>query len=346
MRLRGSRDLITPRRILIIQLRRIGDVLLSTPAIRSLAAHYPDARIDFMAESPADEVLLGHPLVDRLLVAPRQGSGESFFKFVRHVRERKYDWTIDFFSNPRSAQFAFLSGAKIRVGLDRRARRWAFTHRVIEEESERDLYAVDLRLNILRQLGVVPVTRELEIYSDQADAKETSRVSELMGTLPQSKSIIAVATGSANPAKRYPADLTATVIESLRNLHHPVVLTSGPGETGLADEIQRQLITPVPHLTDARVPTLAALYRRCSLYIGPDSSPKHIAVACGLPTVTIFGPGNPANWNDPQNPRNVVLVAPCDVRPHCVESECARKGCIRRILPELVVQEGGRLLKK
>src|SRR5512146_1016039 len=107
MLLRGRQDLPRPQRILIIQLRRIGDALLSTPAVRALAGHFPESKIDFMAESPADEALWGHPLIDRLLVAPRQGSGDSFFKFVLRMRERKYDWTIDFFSNPRSAQFAF-----------------------------------------------------------------------------------------------------------------------------------------------------------------------------------------------------------------------------------------------
>jgi ADP-heptose:LPS heptosyltransferase len=344
MLLHGRRQLPDPQRILVIQLRRIGDVLLSTPAIRALSERFPGAKIDFMAESPADEVLRGNPLIERLLIAPRQGSGESFFKFVRHVRERKYDWTIDFFSNPRSAQFAFLSGAKIRVGLDRRGRRWAFTHRVVDQETERDLYAVDLRLRILEQLGVPAITRQMEIYSDHADLAETARVLDFLHALPADQPVVTVATGSANPAKRYPAHLMAKVIDELRRMHRTVVLTSGPGELEFGDEIQPHLSRPVPHLTQARVPTLTALYRRCQLYVGPDSSPKHIAAACGLPTVTIFGPGNPASWNDPQNPRNIVLVAPCETRPHCDETECARKRHIGMIQPEAVIMAAKRLL--
>jgi heptosyltransferase-3 len=344
MLLRGSRDPGIPQRILIIQLRRIGDALLTTPALRALSVHFPNAAIDFMAESPADEVLWGHPLVDRVLVAPRQGSGQSFVKFVRGVREKKYDWTLDFFSNPRSAQFAFLSGARIRVGLDRRGRRWAFTHRVVEEETERDLYAADLRLMILDKLGVPAAGRDLEIHADRAAPLEVARVDSMLADFAPDRPRIAVAAGSANPAKRYPADHTALVIDSLRKQNLEVILTSGPGETPIGEEIQRHLNPRVPHLTDARVPTLAALYRHCQLYVGPDSSPKHIAVACGIPTVTIFGPGNPANWNDPKNPRNVVLEAPCDVRPHCHEAECAKKGCIRKVPPNHVIEAAKRLL--
>ncbi len=349
MLLRGRRqpDLSrdgSPARILVIQLRRIGDALLCTPALRALAAQFPDTKIDFLAESPTDEVLWGHPLVDRLLVAPRSGTKGTLLPFLRELRARKYDWAIDFFSNPRSAQFAFLSGAKVRVGLDRFGRRWAYTHRVVEEASDENTYAVDLRLEILRRLGIPSVGRELEIFADRADLSEAARVTELLSTLPKGQSLVAVAAGSANPAKRYPAELAARVIDALRQKHHTIVLTSGPGETSFAEEIQQKLLSPVSHLADARVPTLAALYRRCALYIGPDSSPKHIAVACGLSTVTIFGPGNPANWNDPNNLRNVVLVAPCHTRPHCIESDCALKGCIGKIPMEDVIRAAEDLL--
>jgi len=328
----------------MIQLRRIGDALLGTPALRALAAHYPQAKIDFMAEPPAEEVLRGHPLVDRLLVAPRQGSGNSWTKFVRKLREQKYDLVIDFFSNPRSAQFAYLSGAKVRVGLDRFGRRWAYTHRIVEEEQDLKAYAVDLRLEVLRLLGIPAAGRELEVYADRAEPREVARVTEFLRNVPSDSPIVAMAVGSANAAKRYPALQTVQVIEALRKKGLAVVLTSGPEEAQFTEEIQQRLSARVPHLEDAHVPTLAALYRHCSLYIGPDSSPKHLAAACGLPTVTIFGLGRPENWNDPQNPRNIVLVAPCDTRPNCDESECARKGCIGKISPEQVIAAADSLI--
>jgi ADP-heptose:LPS heptosyltransferase len=345
MILRGPARLRDPQRVLFIQLRRIGDVLLGTPALRAVARRFPDAKVDFLVEPPADEVLLGHPLVDRVLVAPRDKSLRSFARVARELRRVRYDWVIDFFSNPRSAQFAFVTGAPVRVGLDRRGRRWAYTHRIVEEEQDRDAYAVDLRLDALARLGVPAQGRELEIYADHADSAESARVAELLKDVPPDKPLVAIATGSGNPAKRYPADLTAEVITRLSESGCAVVLTAGPGETDLAEEILRRLPQRVPLLSDARVPTLAALYRRARLYLGPDSGPKHVAVACGLPAVTIFGPGRPFNWNDPLNARNVVLLAPCDVRPHCVEAECARRQCLRKIPPDDVVQAALSLLK-
>lgn len=338
MILRGTLRFFEPRRVLFIQLRRIGDVLLGTPAIRALAARFPESKIDFLVEPPADEVLRGHPRIDRLIVAPRDKSVSSFVRVARELRRVRYDWAIDFFANPRSAQFAFVSGASIRVGLDRRGRRWAYTHHVVEETADHDAYAVDLRLNVLERMGVPEAGRELDIYSDAEFPEESARAGDICRRAVEGKPLIAVATGSANPAKRYPADLTAQVIQTLQDRGCEVILTSGPGETEFAKEILSHLSQRVPLLTDARVPTLAALYRKVRLYIGPDSGPKHVAVACRIPTVTIFGPGRPSNWNDPLNPGNVVLVTPCDVRPFCVEAECARRQCLRRILPDEIVK--------
>jgi ADP-heptose:LPS heptosyltransferase len=345
MILRGPARFPDPERVLFIQLRRIGDVLLGTPALRAVAKRFPAAKVDFLVEPPADEVLRGHPLVDRLLVAPRDKSLASFVRIARELRRLRYDWVIDFFTNPRSAQFAVVTGAPVRVGLDRRGRRWAYTHHIVEEEADRDAYAVDLRLDALARMGVPAQGRELEIFADRTDPAECARVAALLKDVPPHKPLVAVATGSANPAKRYPADLTAEVIARLSQNGCAVVLTAGPEETGLAEEILTLLPARVPFLEQARVPTLAALYRRANLYVGPDSGTKHVAAACGLPTVTLFGLGRPSNWNDPLNQRNIVLLAPCDVRPNCIESECARRQCLRKIPPEDVVTAALKLLK-
>ena len=343
MKLIGKSEFPEPKRILMLQLRRIGDTLLGTPTIRALTTAFPDAKIDFVAEHPASETLLGHPSIDRLLIPPLT-SGVELMKFIRLLKRERYDWAIDFMSNPRSAQFAWLSRAKVRLGLDRKGRRWAYTHRIVEETEDFELYAVDLRLKILELMGVTGAGRKLEVYSDAVEIEECRRVELLLSKV--SSPIIAVATGSANPAKRYPADLTAQIIEELQREGYAVVLTAGPGETEFAENVLSYFEQNPPlSLIDARVPTLAALYRKCVLYVGPDSGPKHVAVSCDIPTVTIFGPGRPSNWNDPLSATNVLITAPCKLRPHCVESECAKRECLRKIQPKEIVEAALRLLK-
>lgn len=343
MKLRGPASLPIPSRVLFIQLRRIGDVLLGTPALRAVATCFPDAKIDFVAEPPADEALWGNPHVDRLLVAPRDGL-RDWLRFVSQIRERSYDWAIDFFSNPRSAQFTFCSGAKMRVGLNRRGRRWAYTHHIVEEAEDRDLYAVDWRLKAVEFMGVPPAGRDLEIFADNVDSAETQRVAAILESLPKGRPIVAVSTGTINPAKLYPPDLTAELILGLRREGYSIVVTAGPGESPLAEEALKIVREPLPFLRGARVPTLAALCRHADLYVGPDSAPKHIAVACGVPTVTIFGLGHIANWNDASNPKNVIVTAPGGVPEQCDLAEFVRRGYMRKILPAEIVQAARRSL--
>jgi heptosyltransferase III len=336
MKLIGKNSFPTPRRILLIQLRRLGDTLLTTPAIRALAAQFPDAQIDFIVEDPGIDALYGHPQITRLMHAPKVGI-TAWLRFVKMVREVKYDWAIDFMSNPRSAQFAYFSGAKIRVGFDRRGRRWAFTHRMVEEAADREAYAVDLRMEFLKLMRVKSAGRELETYSDSVMLDEASRAEEAVKQC-GGKPIAAICAGNPNSAKRYPADLMAKVIEGLQKEGLSIVVTAGPSEQEFAYAIQKHTGDTVALLLEATVPALAALYRKSVIYVGPDTGPKHVAVACRVPTVTIFGPGRPSNWNDPLSANNVLIAAPCDTRPNCIESECAKRECLRKIKPEEVIQ--------
>ncbi|MBK6765443.1 MAG: glycosyltransferase family 9 protein [bacterium] len=330
-----------PRKILLLQLRRIGDAVLCTPAIRAVAKQFPGAQLDFVAEYPAEETLRSHPQIHRLWVAPYRGFWDMV-ELLRGLRRERYDLVVDFFSNPRSAQFTFATGAKVRCGLGRRGRAWAYTHHFIEEQSDEDLYAVDIRLRQLELLGIPGDGRKLEIFSDQADDQARKRAEHVVDAL--TGIIVAVAAGSSNPSKRYPPDLTAQAIDLLRASHMQVVLTSGPGEEEYARRVLEKVHYTVPHFDNAHVPDLTALYRHCALYVGPDSGTKHVAAACGLPTVTIFGPGRPSNWNVPDDPRNVLLAAPCKFRPNCDELTCAKLGHIAQISPREILAAALKLL--
>jgi len=330
-----------PRKILVLQLRRIGDAVLCTPALRALAKHFPEAQIDFVAEYPAEEALRGHPLIHKLWVVPYRGFWDTV-ETLRGLRRERYDLVIDFFSNPRSAQFTFATGAKVRCGLGRRGRAWAYTHHFIEEPDDEDVYAVDIRLRQLELLGVPGDGRKLEVFPDRTNEHARKRAEQIVDSL--TGIIVAVAAGSSNPSKRYPADLLAQTIELLRGSHMQVVLTSGPGEEEYARRVLEKARFTIPHFDNAHVPDLAALYRHCALYVGPDSGTKHVAAACGLPTVTIFGPGRPSNWNAPDDPKNVLLAAPCKFRPNCDELTCARLGHIAMISPREILAASLKLL--
>src|SRR5262245_27329057 len=104
----------TPRSILVIQLRRLGDVILTTPALEALKKRYPKAKLDFLVEAPGAEAVAGHPAIDETLVYDAEGPLEALVWALK-IRARGYDWVIDFLANPRTALLTALSGAEVKA---------------------------------------------------------------------------------------------------------------------------------------------------------------------------------------------------------------------------------------
>ena len=115
---------INPHRILLIQLRQIGDVLLTSPLAKILKELYPKSYIAFLAEKPSYDVLSGNPCIDEVIVLDKiKGDFYSTIESIQKVRSKNFDLVIDTFGNPRSALITFLSGAKYRMGFDYRGRK-------------------------------------------------------------------------------------------------------------------------------------------------------------------------------------------------------------------------------
>src|SRR5919206_654505 len=92
---------ITAERILVIQFRQIGDVLLSTPVLRALRCHYPQSYIAFLTEPSPGRVLQGNPLLDEVIIRPRHATWRQHWHLLRHIRRQRFDLVIDLIGNPR-----------------------------------------------------------------------------------------------------------------------------------------------------------------------------------------------------------------------------------------------------
>ena len=117
-------------KFLLIQLRRIGDVLMTTPAIRLLRKSYPDADLTFLTESPSDQVLNENTNLQEILLYRKPESITESLRYYLNLRARNFDCVIDFYGNPRSALMTRFSGAPMRIGFDFRGRSLAYTHPV------------------------------------------------------------------------------------------------------------------------------------------------------------------------------------------------------------------------
>ncbi len=274
--------------ILVIKLRAIGDVLLSTVVLPDLRAAYPEARIDFLCELPAAPVLEGNAAVNGLIVF--DPSREHGLGLIRRVRHGRYDMVIDLFGNPRSAIVALCSGARIRVGYRFGWRRFCYTQ--VVEPRGGEVHNMQFNQDAIAALGV-PIADRLPEFPLDGEARAFADAFYSQAGL-DGVPCIGINSGGGWYTKRWdPEHFAGLARRLLDTLHCRIVLFWGPGERERAEDIDRKLGGDGKLIPSCTLKQLGGLLRRCNLLVTNDSGPMHIAAALGVPVVAIFGPTNP-----------------------------------------------------
>jgi len=331
-------------RILIVRTSALGDIVHGLPTLVALRAKFPDTEIGWVVEESMAPLLEEHPDIDRLIeVATRRWRRAPLSTETRRevgalrraLSDFAPDVALDLMGNHKGAILARLSRAPRRIGLRRRDRREPSSAFWLNEQapSERP-HAVDRSLAVARPLGI-----------------DTSRPSfggerlreDLAGDLPNPPYIVVFpATGWGN--KNYPAEPFGEVIAGIANTAAaPILISPGPGEEALAEEIATASGATAAVLPVLPIPRLVALLRRAELAIGGDTGPIHLAHALDTPVVCIMGPTDPAQ-NGPYNSPESAVVE----HLHC--SFCYKryddaKPCLLGISPTRVVERSLALLR-
>lgn len=277
----------TPKKILVIQLKRIGDIVLTLPAVEALRRAFPAAKIDFLAEHPGSQILEGHPCLDKVLrYEPKRP-----LRWILKVRRENYDWVIDFLGNPRSAIVTAFSGAKVRAGPGYVFHRWAYNRKF--PKPSQTLYVASEKIRHLENLGIeAPKELPFRLSVEPARKDWAARVlkeSFWIGFFPNSFKV----------TRQWPAEHFIGLGRKLTEETGASILVFwGPGEKENALKIARGIGPKAAagpetgHLKD-----LAALIERCRFVVTNCNGPKHIAVALGVPTLTIHSSSDPRAWN-------------------------------------------------
>lgn len=285
----------TPEKILVIQLRRIGDNLLTLPALAALKAKFPAAKVDFLAEPPADKLLAGSPFINELLVYDRKKQ----FYWLREIRRRKYDWVIDYLGNPRSIAIAAASGAKVRAGA--KDVFWSFLYNIEMKRGAKPAYAPLEKIMMLAPLGITPdMGKILPVLTPNAQAVQSAKTFLNSNGFTGGR-VIGVAPVSRRETRQYPPELFAEV---LRIIHAETglkaVILWGPGELETARKITALAADCAVLSPETKnLVELTGLISQFNLLITNCNGPKHIAVATGVSTLTIHASSDPRNWTPP-----------------------------------------------
>ena len=333
------------RRLLVIRHRAGGDLLLATPALHALRRGFPGASIEVLTSRPFRELLLGNPDVDAVLSFDRRSIRSQAALYARLLRGG-YDVVLDLVSNPRSAVLAALTRAAVRVGYDLPGRSWAYTVRLPREPVGPGgpvlRYAPEAALDQVRALGIPAEDTRLRFSVEPGAAARMESWLRAEGIRPDRPLVACLPAGSW-PAKTWPAERFAAVLDALVATDRAeAVWLWGPGERELAIRGRDAMRAPSRLAPPTGWQELGALLARASLLVGNDSGPKHVAVALGVPTVTVFGPTHPATWQPPGGPHRVV-EAPALACLHCNANVCPLAGeahmrCMRDVTVEAVTE--------
>jgi len=354
-----------PRSILVVVTRRIGDVLLATPLIRSLKRAWPDAQVDALVFDGTQGVITSNPdLRNVLAIAHRPG-------WLRHAAfllrlARRYDIALSLVPGDRRTLYAYLAG-RWRAGLllPTRKERWKrrFLHRSVPFD-ERDTHTVLMHLALVEMLGI-PAHREVMVTWSGQDAQQ---LDTLLGTDGRPLAVL-----HPSPKFNYKMLRQQTWVEIATWLQvhgYRLVISGGPDGAerayidGLVCDMPAGTVSLAGKLT---LGGTACLLSRAAVYVGPDTAVTHMAAALGVPTVAFYGPTDPVKWGPwprgyaasgnpwrrlgSQSVGNVRLIqgnascAPCHSEG-CERHVASFSDCLQQLPGEKVVAAIESLLKK
>lgn len=299
-------------RFLLLQPKRVGDVILCTPVARAIRQARPQARVAFLTETHNEAVLRGNPRIDEVIcIPPRMGAGD-WLRLSRRLRKESPGIVIDFAGTPRSCVIAAISRAPARVGFRvRLPRRLVYN---IVEVPDRSKYTVDRRLDLVRAIGIPDAGFEPELHLDASDRAEADRLLRAAG-FEDARPILAVAPASRRDGRRWtPEGFASVAVSACDEMGAEILLLSGVGEEEQEDAVRRILPRRIPRLPEVPgLRVLAALIERSKALLTNDAGPKHLAVALRVPTVTIFIGSSIASWQPPGDPAHRAVRARDDL---------------------------------
>lgn len=314
-------------RILLIRPDHLGDVLLTTPAIRALRAARPDSEVHALIGPWSAEVLGAYPDIDLVLTLDFPGFTRAAKQNVQSPyqlalttanRLRRIGYSSVVILRPDhwwGALVAKLAGIPVRVGYDLPQVSSYLTERIPHEQQ----HAVRQNARLVARWTGLLADSALE-YRYPVKAEDSAFVEgylEEWGVTERDK-LICIHAGSGTAVKQWPAERWSKVADTLADqLDGRIVLTGGDHELGTALKIAEGMShQPIIMAGDTRIGQLAALFGRAILTLGPDSGPLHLAAAVGSATVTLFGPADPVEFG-PWGPagRHALLTSDIGCRP-------------------------------
>jgi len=330
---------VAKKQILVINTMCLGDVMLTTPALRVLKQNYPHSHIAMLVDKSASQIIQNNPHVDEIIALDKKEMNKSVFsllKFVREIRKRKLDLVVNLSCNERSDFITTFSGAKKKIGYLHKGKGLFLDRKVsFAPIPAGKKHMADAHLDVLATLGIEDLSNNgLEIFptaEDEAFAVEFLAKNNIF----PDEILVGLNTGAKWPSKRWKKESFVKLADILQEKYQ-VIIFGGPEDVERVQEITSLMQKkPVIAAGKTTLKQLAALIKHCQVFITNDSGPMHIAVGTKTPVVAIYGP-SPVGGFSPYGQGHSVVRKDLPCSP-CNQHNCEQHTCMEELSVEEVL---------
>ena len=334
------RDIIDRKKILLARTDRLGDVVLTTPAIKAVRKAYPDAYIAMIVRPYAYLVVKNNPYLDEVILYDKHGKHRSLIatiRFAMDIRSKGFDRAVIFHPTYRMHIIAYIANIPRRIGYDNKLK-FLLTDRIKNVKHEGTKHEKDYTLDMLKCLGIKTAENELLVPVDDASKKQVEDILARNG-FKKSDKIIAIHPGASCASKIWPSERFAKLADLLITRHNvKVVILGGNDKRDMfcVDALKKFMQNKAIFLNGIlNIAQLAAVLEKTAVFISNDSGPVHVATAVGTPVIDIFGRAKPGlgslRWG-PLGPKDIVIHKDLNCRDSCLAHNCKKSfACIRAI---------------
>ncbi|NTV29359.1 MAG: glycosyltransferase family 9 protein [Candidatus Omnitrophica bacterium] len=299
------------KKILVIRTDRIGDVVLTIPAVRALHEAFPKARITMWVAKSTSELVEGLSFVNEVIVEDTSMGWKGYWDFIKILKEKRFDLAVNYHPKRRTNSACFLAGIPVRLGYYNNKFGFFLTLPVADLRHMGKKHEAEFCLDLLRDIGVVSSDTRLELAVNaqaEAWAEQFFKSHGLVG-----KKLVALHPDASSSSKCWPAQMFGELGARLALSEGVVpIVVGGVSARQQLDVIGKQMDCDYHDLTGSlSMAQLVSLLRRCQLLVSNDSGPVHVSAAVGTPVISLFlrtQPGiNHGRWR-PLGVNSAVLL--------------------------------------
>lgn len=329
------------KRILIVEVNWVGDVLFSTPFIKAVRDAYPDSHIACLLHPRTREMLESNPRVNEIIIYDEEGLHRGFLgklRLVRELKKRNFNTAFILHRSFTKAMLTYLAGIGERLGYATKLRRWILTKAI--DEPVGDIHKVEYFLRLASAAGIQAGSRSYEFFIGDAAKGHVGKFLANAGLGEDERFVVINPGGNWDP-KRWPKENFAKLSDLIaERFKVRIAITGSKKDIALARDIQNLMkARPVIAAGKTTMGELAAILERAVLVISNDSGPMHLAVAVGAKVVALFGPTSP-DITGPYGGGNYMVISKNDrCEMPCYNKDCSINSCMSAITVDDVMRE-------